>query len=295
MAPPLCRTPLEMESRKMFPWCDLDILRALWRSTMFPCRRQCRRQESGKVGIPVSNHNPQLLFGPHPAQSQSTQRLPYSDPDRFQLLFATHFVSLWFQERENRENAWVSWKQLEATQKCQKPGLGPIISSTCLPEHEVVRAEQLAERSGTNAIHGACNNIWQSEAIKTTTHKPQSLFRIWLPRMLADFTPMRHQFHSIPTSNMCECSAESQRPMSAEMYLLKTSWIMLQRWQWSMHLARGPSEQHVAHSGHLLPRWSKRWCAPCSNAVHKSKSQTSWIPVESVEKKNCGNNALTSF
>ena len=217
MAPPLCRTPLEMESRKMFPWCDLDILRALWRSTMFPCRRQCRRQESGKVGIPVSNHNPQLLFGPHPAQSQSTQRLQYSDPDRFQLLFATHFVSLWFPERENRENVWVSWKQLEATQKCQKPGLGPIISSTCLPEHEVVRAEQLAERSGTNAIHGACNNIWQSEAIKTATHKPQSLFRIWLPRMLADFTPMRHQFRSIPTSNMCECSAESQCPMSAEM------------------------------------------------------------------------------
>ena len=114
-------------------------------------------------------------------------------------------------------------KQLEATQKCQKPGLGPIISSTCLPEHEVVRAEQLAERSGTNAIHGACNNIWQSEAIKTATHKPQSLFRIWLPRMLAEFTPMRHQFHSIPTSNMCGCSAESQCPMSAEMYLLKTS------------------------------------------------------------------------
>lgn len=47
--------------------------------------------------------------------------------------------------------------------------------------------------------------------------------------------------------------------------------------QWSMHLARGPSEQHVAHSGHLLPRWSKRWCAPCSNAVKESKSQTSRI------------------
>ena len=58
---------------------------------MFPCQRQCRRQENGKVGIPVSNHNPQLLFGLHPAQSQSTQRLPYSDPDRFQLLFTlTH-------------------------------------------------------------------------------------------------------------------------------------------------------------------------------------------------------------
>ena len=112
--------------------------------------------------------------------------------------------------------------------KCCKPGLRPIISSTCLPEHEVVRAEQLAERSGTNAIHGACNNICRSEAIKTATQKPQSLFGFWLPRMLADVTPMRHQFHSIPTSDMCDCAAESHCPTSAEMYLLKTSWIMLQ-------------------------------------------------------------------
>ena len=131
MVPPLCRTPLEMESRKMFPWCDLDILRALWRSTMFPCQRQCRRQESGKVGIPVSNHNPQLLFGPHPAQSQSTQRLPYSDPDRFQLLFAlTHFVSLWFQEPEN---VWVPWKQLEAMQNAANLAFAQLFPAPVCP------------------------------------------------------------------------------------------------------------------------------------------------------------------
>ena len=228
MVPPLCRTPLEMESRKMFPWCDLDILRALWRSTMFPCQRQCRRQESGKVGIPVSNHNPQLLFGPHPAQSQSTQRLPYSDPDRFQLLFAlTHFVSLWFQEPEN---VWVPWKQLEAMQNAANLAFAQLFPAPVCPNTKLSGRNSWPKGPArTLSMVPATTSVGLKQSgQRTATQKPQSLFGFWLPRMLADVTPMRHQFHSIPTSDMCECAAESHCPTSAEMYLLKTSWIMLQ-------------------------------------------------------------------
>ena len=148
-APPLCRTPLEMESRRMFPWYDLDIPRALWRSTAFPCQHQCRRQESGKVGIPASNHSPQLLFGPHPGQSQSTQHPRCSDPDRLQLNSSLNGMTL--------KHVKTSGFHGNNATCLTEPGLCPIISSTCLTEDEVVWAEQLAEGSGTNAIHGACS------------------------------------------------------------------------------------------------------------------------------------------
>lgn len=48
----------------------------------------------------------------------------------------------------------TTWKQRKMR---RKPGLCPVISSTCLTEHKVVWAEQLAEGSGTNAVHGACS------------------------------------------------------------------------------------------------------------------------------------------
>jgi hypothetical protein len=42
--------------------------------------------------------------------------------------------------------------------------LGPVVSGTRLAENEVVRTEELAERTGTNSVHGARFEIDEDSA-----------------------------------------------------------------------------------------------------------------------------------
>ena len=183
---------------------------------MFPCQRQCRRQENGKVGIPVSNHNPQLLFGLHPAQSQSTQRLPYSDPDRFQLLFTlTHSYNT------DVKNLKIS--QLDESNFKQRKSAANLAFAQLFPA-PVCPNTKLSGRNSwpkgparTLSMVPATTSVGMKQDSNTKTSELiRALVAKNVCRLYSNET-------SIPTSDMCECSAESQCPMSAEMYLLTIS------------------------------------------------------------------------
>ena len=133
--------------------------------------------------------------------------------------------------------------------------------------------------------------LWQGpQRLKASTVRNQHLWHLSAQRQsyLGETIGQTVQHERCPWFLRSQKTIQQAHLTSCWKQILRLVWTYFCKswyiWQKRCHqlLARGPLEQHVAHSVHPLLRWNKHWCVP---AIRENRVSDTDMFLKSVNSK----------